>query len=148
MDKRLDCEKRRIDAERIRRWRLHQRQKMITILGGKCVKCGFADIRALQIDHVNGGGCKEFKEDGFVRTNYHNKVMEDKSGSYQLLCANCNWIKRHENDETSNQYAIKHYGNELFEIQDALDKEGIKSQRHILKEGDKRRKNVRKNRKG
>ena len=29
--------------------------------GSKCVKCGFSDSRALQIDHVNGGGHAELK---------------------------------------------------------------------------------------
>ena len=28
---------------------------------------------------------------------YHKKNKENK---YQLLCANCNWIKRHENKES------------------------------------------------
>ena len=26
-------------------------------------------------------------------------IKEKDSGKYQLLCANCNWIKRHKNKE-------------------------------------------------
>src|SRR6478735_3027983 len=40
------------------------RQRVVNKLGGKCLHCGFSDIRALQIDHVNGGGNQEFKKQG------------------------------------------------------------------------------------
>jgi len=71
------------------------------MLGGKCKRCNFSDIRALQIDHVNGNGSKE------VKSFYGgNKTMQRyifmgrlPKKNYQILCANCNWIKRHENKE-------------------------------------------------
>ena len=72
------------------------RLKAIEVLGGKCVKCGFSDIRALQIDHIHGGGSQEVKRLGTV--SMLKKVINEPSG-YQLLCANCNWIKRVENNE-------------------------------------------------
>ena len=51
-----------------------------------------------QIDHVNGGGAKEHKAmPNSVK--FYRKVFEDTTGMYQLLCANCNWIKRAENKE-------------------------------------------------
>lgn len=80
----------------------NMREEAIKLLGGKCVRCGFSDIRALQIDHVNGGGRKELRE--FGQWNTYSKVyalaVEGKAfGIYQVLCANCNWIKRHENKE-------------------------------------------------
>lgn len=67
-------------------------------LGHVCCRCGFSDKRALQIDHVNGGGNRELKE---VRNNatYLQKVIKDTEGTYQILCANCNWIKRFERNE-------------------------------------------------
>lgn len=53
---------------------------------------GCTDIRCLQIDHVNGGGVKEVKALSYtVRLKMY---LEDITGKYQLLCANCNWIKR------------------------------------------------------
>jgi len=79
------------------------RLEAINILGGKCVKCGFKDWRALQIDHVKGEGMKERKKT-HCSSSYYRKVFEEiKNGSdkYQLLCANCNWIKRYENNEVS-----------------------------------------------
>lgn len=77
------------------------RKSALEILGGKCVRCGFSDERALQIDHINGGGVKEIREHLF-KGNYHKYVIESvlsKKVKYQLLCANCNWIKRSENGE-------------------------------------------------
>jgi hypothetical protein len=78
-----------------------------TLLGNKCANhnCPIPretmDIRLLQIDHVNGGGCKEAKK--FPNRASQNKfiLQQIKSGSkdYQLLCVYCNWKKRIENNE-------------------------------------------------
>ena len=67
-------------------------------LGGKCTKCGYSDIRALQIDHVYGGGTRELYQLG-RRKMYQKVIDEAESGNYQVLCCNCNWIKRKENKE-------------------------------------------------
>lgn len=77
------------------------REEIITKLGGKCAKCGFTDARALQIDHVNGGGTKDRKSHA-RQVYYYRYVLsriEPDAGEYQLLCANCNWIKRTEKQE-------------------------------------------------
>jgi hypothetical protein len=73
------------------------RLKVIEHLGGKCKRCGFDDIRALQIDHTNGGG---IKDRAGLMYGFWKKVFLDTSGKYQLLCANCNVIKRIENGES------------------------------------------------
>lgn len=67
-------------------------------LGHTCSRCPFSDKRALQIDHIYGGGNQEHKK---IKNHicFLNKVLADEEGLYQILCANCNWIKRHENDE-------------------------------------------------
>lgn len=69
------------------------REAAFDILGRQCVRCGFDDIRALQVDHVNGGGWKQQRGWTLYRS-----VLKDPE-EYQTLCANCNWIKRHENKE-------------------------------------------------
>ena len=77
------------------------RTKVLVLLGGKCKKCGFKNSRALQVDHVNGGGVREAKIIHSSRR-YVKAIMESiekKENKYQLLCANCNWIKRYENNE-------------------------------------------------
>lgn len=74
-------------------------------LGSVCSKCGFSDIRAIQIDHVNGGGSKELSK--LTWAQYMKKVeksADEGTGEYQLLCANCNWIKRQENNEAGRLY--------------------------------------------
>ena len=78
-----------------------QRIEVIKLLGGECVVCKFDDIRALQIDHINGGGSDERKTMGFKGTFYSNVMnsVNNNENKYQLLCANCNWIKRFENKE-------------------------------------------------
>lgn len=90
--------------ERIRknndRYNHNARQRVVDLLGGKCKRCGFTDIRALQIDHINGGGYREIrKHSAKIRYKLVLKSVENKENKYQLLCANCNWIKRYEDKE-------------------------------------------------
>ena len=85
--------------------RLHRhqlRKAVLAFLGGKCQHCGFADERALQVDHVNGGGNKERASSRWYRV-YLN-ILSGAPG-YQLLCANCNWIKKAVNGEVR-RYAL------------------------------------------
>lgn len=79
------------------------KDEIFNYFGNRCNRCGFDDKRALQIDHVNGGGAREIKAIGNyrMRKNLIKRINAgDNIKDYQLLCANCNWIKRHENDET------------------------------------------------
>jgi hypothetical protein len=80
------------------RYRHEIRTKLLALFGGKCVRCGFDDKRALQLDHVNGGGRKEFRDLG--AWSLYRKALKHPEG-YQLLCANCNWIKRYEEKESN-----------------------------------------------
>lgn len=66
-------------------------------LGNKCAGCGFEDYRALQIDHVNGGGKRLRRLFGSQLWLYKD-VLQNPS-RYQLLCANCNSIKGFEQGE-------------------------------------------------
>src|SRR5687768_12623878 len=72
------------------------RQQILEFYGKKCGRCGFDDVRALQIDHVHGGGTKEVQ--GQNRIFVYRRALKNPE-DYQLLCANCNWIKRDENQE-------------------------------------------------
>ena len=77
------------------------RNEVINLLGNVCVKCGFPDKRALQIDHINGNGRLERR--GISNRTVFYKIVcrsvKNKENKYQLLCANCNWIKKVENNE-------------------------------------------------
>jgi hypothetical protein len=75
------------------------RVRTIEHLGGQCVKCGYHENpRALVIDHVDGGGGKERKS-GIVMSTALKAALDDESGIYQLLCANCNQIKSFDGTE-------------------------------------------------
>ena len=91
-----------------KRWRDKLRTRVLEKLGNKCANksCqwqnrdgsrGCKDSRCLQIDHIQGGGTQENLE--LSRPQFYTKVLNDTLGLYQLLCANCNWIKRHTNQE-------------------------------------------------
>lgn len=76
------------------------RTRALELLGPmppSCVKCGFGDIRALHIDHKNGGGNKN-RDKNRSQNGRLKEVMADPS-LFQILCANCNYIKRIENNE-------------------------------------------------
>ena len=99
------------DAEKYRLQRLSLREKAIKKLGSKCSNpnCswlnedgsrGCKDTRCLQIDHKFGGGSRERKQlGGDAQRKIYKAVLQDEVGKFQLLCANCNWIKRAENKE-------------------------------------------------
>lgn len=75
------------------------RQELIAALGGKCARCGFADWRALQVDHVNGGGVRHLRAIKLSSPVGYLKLIRRFPAEFQLLCANCNWIKLHERGE-------------------------------------------------
>lgn len=85
--------------------------QVIDRLGNKCanpydIDHGdfLVDSRCLQIDHINGGGNKERMIWGNVHVflRHLSKLPDSELKSkYQLLCANCNWIKGDANNEFS-----------------------------------------------
>lgn len=90
-------------VERMRYWRAW----VIIAAGGVCCVCSFGDPRALQLDHVAGGGNRERRDwrsvvsQHRVGTEAHARAVLERvrRGELQLLCANCNWIKRRERGE-------------------------------------------------
>ena len=89
------------ESARNRFWKARNRLAILELLGGSCARCGFNDRRALQIDHVNGGGYKALREVASLNTYYRQirEAVAQETSEYQVLCANCNQIKRHEKDE-------------------------------------------------
>lgn len=94
--------------KRQREWEVDYTHKLrlqiINKLGSKCANpfnLNHGDfvkkIECLQIDHVHGGG----REVRGLRLYYKYILRKLKKGSkdYQLLCANCNWLKRIVNKE-------------------------------------------------
>jgi hypothetical protein len=77
------------------------RPKLIALLGQKCAKCGFSDERALVLDHIKGGGMKEINvfDSNYLMYVYYIDHPTVARRKLQVLCANCNSIKRYENGE-------------------------------------------------
>ena len=63
----------------------------------KCAHCGFDDIRALSIDHIDGGGAPHRKMTGNDIYGWLKRNGFPKG--YQVLCMNCQLIKRQVNRE-------------------------------------------------
>lgn len=83
------------------------------LLGDECVRCGFSVWDILQIDHIDGGGTWEQEKRFGSNTamySYYVKHPDEAREKLQLLCPNCNWIKRMENKEyrkRANYYKLK-----------------------------------------
>lgn len=85
--------------------RTKNHKELIDMMGGKCIKCGFDDLRVLEIDHINGGGNVE-RRNIKSPSKYYEVIKQSilkGENKYQLLCANCNKIKRYENNECPRQ---------------------------------------------
>lgn len=91
--------------EKYRKQQENTKLAVFSTLGHRCIKCGFDDIRALQLDHIKGDGAewrRNHEHTAKSRRQYYNYLMQNPDyllTNIQILCANCNWIKRHENNE-------------------------------------------------
>lgn len=98
-------------AQRRKELMAERRDKVYELLGDRCAKCSFSDKRALQIDHVNGHGLRERSNPRISDSKYYYlvvcKSVLNNENKYQMLCANCNWIKRYENKESGWDYKLK-----------------------------------------
>ena len=68
-----------------------------------CAHCGYSDIRALELDHINGDGNIHRRKlsgrsySGGGTVTYLDLKKKGFPNGYQVLCRNCNWIKYIEN---------------------------------------------------
>ena len=95
-----------------------RRSALVTALGGKCSckgvdcwhtgDCSVTDSRCLQIDHINGDGAADRKRVSSVGLAYYYfKHISEAREKLQILCANCNWVKRQNNSEVRNGDAVR-----------------------------------------
>jgi len=101
----------KIKADAVRTGKVLRRKQRMAVLwyysGGAmtCVRCGFPDIRALVLDHINGGGTEHRRT---MKAGTNVWLWLARHGfppGYQILCANCNAIKaREENEYGSNSF--------------------------------------------
>ena len=85
------------------RQRRHQELRLLVLShygnDGKplCVVCGFADIRALSVDHIHGNGNAHRRR--IKKWLYLWLKQQNFPGGYQTLCMNCQMIKAAEAHE-------------------------------------------------
>jgi hypothetical protein len=99
----MSSEKAKIgDRRRVNKYQRGLRAAALAYLGNKCASpncrwlnldgsLGCTDSSILQIDHIAGGGNKER---AVLKPKQQYKKILAGSVDYQLLCANCNWLKR------------------------------------------------------
>jgi len=80
------------------------KKQLYGLLGGaKCKRCGYSkDVRALQIDHINNDGHLErstMRGQAVKYWKYYQNHPKEAKLRLQILCANCNQIKKFENYE-------------------------------------------------
>jgi len=87
--------------------RTRLREELMEILGGcMCSFCGYSqDVRALQIDHkYSVGNIDKLKfSSNIAMYRYYREHSNIAKAKLQVLCANCNMIKRHTNKEWGNK---------------------------------------------
>lgn len=80
---------------RVKKTRHSQRLKVLTHYTNgalTCKFCGFSDVRALCVDHVNNDGARD-RENMTGSGIYAHIIRQNFPDTYQVLCANCNQIK-------------------------------------------------------
>lgn len=105
------------DQERNRKSGAHR--QLLIMLGGQCVCtrhdcwhigfCGLADVRLLHLDHIHGDGVQDRGKHGRFTSNtpmvnYYLRHPNEAKDRLQVLCANCNWLKRFHNNEIPKKY--------------------------------------------
>lgn len=75
------------------------KQQLYDMLGMNCNRCGFSDTRALQLDHIKDDGHTDRKRFAghLAMVRYYIEHPDEAKLRLQILCANCNWIKRAAN---------------------------------------------------
>ena len=75
--------------------KVREKLKLYQMYGNVCAICGFHDMRALSLDHKKNNGNEERGRLG-ARGVYRRAKSEYMPDEYQILCMNCQFIKRAE----------------------------------------------------
>lgn len=82
------------------------KERVIELLGGKCVNCGLKDWRLLQVNHCHGGGRQERKEQfQNSASQFYHALLEGKrtKEDLDLRCANCNILAEYDGEDRRSQ---------------------------------------------
>ena len=76
-----------------------------------CIRCGETNLAALSIHHVNNNGLEDRKRRGWGSSLHYSLRREGYPEGYQVLCMNCNWLKREGLYDHLKTDVISHYSN-------------------------------------
>lgn len=77
--------------DRIKDRNKKRRAQMIQDLGGKCACCGETELIFLCLDHIKGGGRREYEKGGGPNGIWKRAIKEGlPRDKYRILCWNCN----------------------------------------------------------
>lgn len=99
----LDFEWRQKRKEHQKQMRINLKMNVIGYYSDdrmSCQNCKISDIRLLSIDHINGDGAKQkrtYQKGG--QQLYRWLIKNSYPEGFQVLCMNCQWLKRFENEE-------------------------------------------------
>lgn len=88
---------------------LNRKYRAMELVGGaKCVRCGCDYIDFLEFNHINGGGCKEWRKNKKGLVDRLLSGDRDKSG-LEVLCRVCNAVDylERKSPEASGSYKIE-----------------------------------------
>lgn len=82
-------------------WKQRIRYLLLQKYGFRCRFCSNADYRVLQLDHIKGGGTQERKRNNHNVSKIYKMILDGllPTENYQLLCANCNCLKKYDKEE-------------------------------------------------
>jgi len=86
-----------------------KRRAMEMLGGAKCIRCGCDEIKFLEFNHKNGGGCKEIKQGKYQYM--ADKLLSGKRSpnGLEVLCRVCNALDflERKNKEIAKKYKIE-----------------------------------------
>lgn len=82
----------------IKRYRKNLRIETINAYGGRCVCCGEGTWQFLTIDHPKGDGQRDREPHRKITGQFYAWLKKQgyPKGYYQVLCMNCNWVRRYD----------------------------------------------------
>ncbi len=87
-------------AGKLKAWRAYNKKLRLDameMLGGECAGCGYSNLEAMEIDHIEGGG-REHRKRVDHKLQYRN-IRDGHTEGYQLLCCNCHRLKSNRERE-------------------------------------------------
>lgn len=83
------------NREWIKNFRRELRKEVINAYGGHCVCCGESNWEFLTLDHPNGNGQEDRAKHRLILGQLYGWCKKNNfPPGYQVLCMNCNWVRR------------------------------------------------------